>query len=163
MLEDLSFKKSTIAKGIDNIQNLANYSLTDRANLNILSSANKCKFHKTDDTKWQSCDCEKIKNITNENMPEIKYNSDGTIKIKEFIDADITFVRNVKKDKIEDIKDLHSFDIIPYNSCKAVLGKCIVSGTGTINENCLCAKMAIDDSPMIYHEISELTPLPYQE
>ncbi|XP_022122924.2 zinc finger protein 37 homolog isoform X2 [Pieris rapae] len=154
LLEDLSFKKSRlIAEKIDDVPNLVTYSFGDSENLDI--SANKSV-----DATCKGCDCAKNKEtLINENMPELKYNSDGTIKIKEFIDTDITMVKNVKKEYFEDKHDFSNFDI-PYNSCKAVLGKCIVSGTGTISENCLCAKMAFDDSPMIYHEISELTPIP---
>ncbi|CAH3980175.1 unnamed protein product [Pieris brassicae] len=154
LLEDLSLKKSTIiAERIENVPNLVNYSLGDSANLNI-------SVNRSDNATCKGCDCAKNKEtLRNENMPEFKYNSDGTIKIKEFIDTDIAIAKNLKKEYIEDKNDFSNFDI-PYNSCKAVLGKCIVSGTGTINENCLCAKMVIDDSPMIYHEISELTPIP---
>ncbi|GBP16224.1 hypothetical protein EVAR_93598_1 [Eumeta japonica] len=49
------------------------------------------------------------------------------------------------------------FDSVPFNSCKAILGNCIVSGDQTIGEGCLCAKM----SKSIQHcaqEYEDITP-----
>ncbi|XP_048005653.1 zinc finger protein 615-like [Leguminivora glycinivorella] len=94
------------------------------------------------------------------NMPELEYRRDGIIKIKETFDADIIMVNKVPtikefNEKIEPI-DLRD---VPYNSCKAVLGNCIVSDDGSVGEGCLCAKMLVDEQ-VSSQEIEELTPNP---
>jgi hypothetical protein len=86
----------------------------------------------------------------------IEYKADGTIKIKELFDMDFDVSNNTDEKIIKEVPN----ENVPFNSCKAVLGKCIVSGNGTIGEGCLCAKMAVDDQPMIEQEIDELTPCP---
>ncbi|XP_026485117.2 zinc finger protein 729-like isoform X2 [Vanessa tameamea] len=95
---------------------------------------------------------------TNDNLPKFELRDDGAIKLKDTIDIGI----NIKKEKemTETDELLKIMNQVPFNSCKAVLGKCIVSGSGTISENCLCAKMAIDDHQMTAQEIDEITPQP---
>ncbi|XP_075981354.1 uncharacterized protein LOC142979984 [Anticarsia gemmatalis] len=80
-------------------------------------------------------------------MPVIEYKTDGTVKIKEFLDIDFSV------DTKSEVK------FVPYNSCKAVLGNCIVSGNGTIGDGCLCAKMIVDDQ-VTAQEIEDITPHP---
>lgn len=65
-------------------------------------------------------------------------------------------IRKYQNDNVQD----QEINMIPFNSCKDVLGNCIVSGNGTIGEGCLCAKMAVDDQPMIAQEIEDITPCP---
>lgn len=109
----------------------------------------------------EGCDCASLKSqaydsnrktseykIIRDELPQIEYRSDGTIKIKETFDLHMEII---KKENI---------DLVPYNSCKDVLGNCIVSGNGIIGEGCLCARMAIDDQQMSSQEIEELTPRP---
>lgn len=85
-------------------------------------------------------------------FPEIEYKRDGTIKIKQAFDSDILLdAKTVEVDN----------KVFPFNSCKSVLGKCIVSGNGTIGDGCLCAKMALaDDYSVNAEEIDEITPHP---
>lgn len=82
--------------------------------------------------------------------PKIEHRSDGTIRITETFDVDIDICTE-------------PIDLVPYNSCKDVLGNCLVSGSGTISDGCLCARMAIDDQQMSAQEIDELTPCPNTE
>lgn len=101
--------------------------------------------------------------------PEIEHRLDGTVKIKDTYD--IIFDTEVIEPQamVEDLSTRKYHDnnvqeqevkMIPFNSCKDVLGNCIVSGNGTIGEECLCAKMAVDDQPMIAQEIEDITPCP---
>ncbi|XP_041973626.1 zinc finger and SCAN domain-containing protein 2-like [Aricia agestis] len=85
----------------------------------------------------------------------IEYRSDGTIKIKDTIDLDF-----IVEAKPKDVAEKNDFQNVPFNSCKDILGKCIVSGNGTISEECLCAKMAMNDQEMIEQEMAEITPQP---
>ncbi|XP_063372616.1 oocyte zinc finger protein XlCOF6-like isoform X3 [Cydia amplana] len=95
------------------------------------------------------------------NMPELEYRKDGIIKIKETFDADIIIVNKVPAEKESNGK-IEPIDLrdVPYNSCKAVLGNCIVSADGSVGEGCLCAKMLVDEQ-VSSQEIEELTPNPY--
>ncbi|XP_050350186.1 oocyte zinc finger protein XlCOF20-like isoform X2 [Nymphalis io] len=117
----------------------------------------------------EGCDCSNTKsNInslkepliqnTDENLPKFEFRSDGAIKLKETIDISISIK---KENQINDTDEfMNIMNHVPFNSCKAVLGKCIVSGSGTMSENCLCAKMAMDDHQMTAQEIDEITPQP---
>ncbi|CAB3245353.1 unnamed protein product [Arctia plantaginis] len=108
----------------------------------------------SNDTRRSKC-CGSNRSITNDEMPEFEFKIDGTVKIKEFIDIDIATEYGLKSDN--KIKcDVNS---VPYNSCKAILGNCIVSGNGTIGDGCLCAKMIIDDQ-VTAEEIEDITPYP---
>ncbi|XP_063634676.1 zinc finger protein 883-like isoform X1 [Cydia splendana] len=95
------------------------------------------------------------------NMPELEYRKDGIIKIKETFDADIIIVNKVPAEKKSNEK-IEPIDLrdVPYNSCKAVLGNCIVSDDGSVGEGCLCAKMLVDEQ-VSSQEIEELTPNPH--
>lgn len=104
-----------------------------------------------------------------EETPEIDYRLDGTIKIKDTYDIifntkviePLAMVEDLSTRKSrEDVVQAQEIKMIPFNSCKDVLGNCIVSGNGTIGEGCLCAKMAVDDQPMIAQEIEDITPCP---
>lgn len=114
------------------------------------------------------CDCSNVKSKTdkivdmkkvNTCMPEFEYGVNGIIKVINTIDSDLEGIVNVNtKPKVKP-KCLNA-ETIPYNSCKAILGTCIVSGNGTISEDCLCARMLIDDQQMTSQEIEEITPQP---
>ncbi|XP_014354755.2 zinc finger and BTB domain-containing protein 49 isoform X1 [Papilio machaon] len=100
---------------------------------------------------------ENMKEVNNYCMPELEY-VNGVIKIINTIDSDLEgFVDNNTKPMTKSKCDSET---IPYNSCKAILGTCIVSGNGTISEDCLCAKMLMDDQQMISQEMEEITPHP---
>lgn len=106
--------------------------------------------------------------------PEIEYRLDGTVKVKDtydiifdskvkIVDAPATIptiVEDLSIRKYQENIQEQELKMIPFNSCKDVLGNCIVSGNGTIGEGCLCAKMAVDDQPMIAQEIEDITPCP---
>ncbi|XP_026726429.1 zinc finger protein 14-like [Trichoplusia ni] len=109
-------------------------------NLNKLDSMNSCK----------GCDCFNS-NETNPQVPHIVYKTDGTVKIKDTFDIDLPF-EIVKRERAKT-------KFVPYNSCKAILGNCIVSGNGTISDECLCAKMALDEQ-VTAQEIDDITPRP---
>ncbi|XP_045761214.1 zinc finger protein 93-like [Maniola jurtina] len=116
------------------------------------------------------CSSKKVCNLSTnmrhcdkKDFPEIEYRNDGVIKIKDTFDFDvidtITPTKEVETDEQYDSFKLNNF--VPYNSCQAVLGRCIVSGNGTMSEECLCAKMAMDDQTDIaQEEIDEITPHP---
>ncbi|CAK1600177.1 unnamed protein product [Parnassius mnemosyne] len=97
-------------------------------------------------------------------MPDFEYATDGTVKVINTIDPQFEGIAN--KCNNNNIKRKFDFRgrtnefTIPYNSCKAVLGKCIVSENGLINDDCLCAKMLIDEQQMTSQEIEEITPHP---
>lgn len=91
------------------------------------------------DNMCEGCECSK-----NDRDISIELTKDGAIKIKDTFDIDLYFTGNKENG-----------DLSTYG-CKAALGKCIVSGSG---EECLCAKMALDDQ-MIEQEIDEITPQP---
>lgn len=110
----------------------------------------------SDDNSRRSKCCSSNRGITNDATPEFELKVDGSVKIKEFIDNDITAVDYGFK---SDNKMKSEFNSVPYNSCKAILGKCIVSGNGTIGEGCLCAKMNIDEQ-VTAEEIEDITPYP---
>ncbi|XP_063545917.1 zinc finger protein 572-like isoform X2 [Cydia strobilella] len=95
------------------------------------------------------------------NMPELEYRKDGIIKIKETFDSDIIIVNKVpaEKESNEKIEPIDLRDVL-YNSCKAVLGNCIVSDDGSVGEGCLCAKMLVDEQ-VSSQEIEELIPNPH--
>lgn len=99
--------------------------------------------------------------IDNINMPELEYRKDGSIKIKETFDADIIIVNKApgEKECNEKMEPINLREV-PYNSCKAVLGNCIVSDDGSVGEGCLCAKMLVDEQ-VSSQEIEELTPNPH--
>lgn len=90
----------------------------------------------------EGCECSKSErdNVT------VQLTKDGAIKIKDTFDFDLDFIG--KKE---------NGDFSAYG-CKAALGRCIVSGSGDISDECLCAKMAMDDQ--IAQEIDEITPQP---
>ncbi|VVC90736.1 unnamed protein product [Leptidea sinapis] len=138
-----------------------------KENNNIQNNTDSIKISKEDnnndlrnkerpeDSKCHTCKCKSGKFIEN-SMPQLEYKDDGTIKIKEFVDVDIDIdVVTVPQKSGEELQS-----IFPYNSCRDVLGKCIVSGNGTISEECICAKMALDDELMISQEVDEITPCP---
>ncbi|XP_038208615.1 zinc finger protein 572-like [Zerene cesonia] len=165
--EELNGKENNVIEQNNDVQHIllpSNNIDNDKIIFNVDKRTTKLFEKKNYESNCSSCACDKlIKSNQKNNMPALKYNSDGTIKIKEFIDEDI-LIENKRNDIVEE-KEEHKSEssnhLIPYNSCKAILGKCIVSGSGTISEECLCAKMAIDDhNPMISQEIDELTPHP---
>ncbi|KPI93564.1 Zinc finger protein 358 [Papilio xuthus] len=100
---------------------------------------------------------ENKKKVNNDCMPEFEYGVNGIIKVINTIDSDLEGIVINNKPKAKSKCDAET---IPYNSCKAILGTCIVSGNGTISEDCLCAKMLIDDQQMISQEMEEITPQP---
>ncbi|CAG5036401.1 unnamed protein product [Parnassius apollo] len=108
---------------------------------------------------------QKIKKSNRNNcMPDFEYATDGTVKVRNTIDPQFEcmankYYNNITKRKV-DFRDRTNESTIPYNSCKAVLGKCIVSENGMINDDCLCAKMLIDEGQMTSQEIEEITPHP---
>ncbi|XP_045507951.1 zinc finger protein 572-like [Colias croceus] len=163
--EELNVKENNVIEPNNNVQDILSPSnnIDDKTKFNEERRPIELE-KKNKESNCKSCSCDKfIKNNQKNNMPELTYNSDGTIKIKEFIDEDI-IIENKIDVAIEEKEDRSesSNNLIPYNSCKAILGKCIVSGSGTISEECLCAKMAIDDNQMISQEIDEITPRPVQ-
>lgn len=112
----------------------------------------------------QSINIKELQNTSTDcNIPKLEIRKDGIIKLEETFDLSINIENDIinRNNKYKNINDeiMNINNNIPYNSCKAVLGKCIVSGSGTISENCLCAKMAIDDQIMD-QEIDEITPRP---
>ncbi|XP_026764136.1 oocyte zinc finger protein XlCOF28-like [Galleria mellonella] len=100
----------------------------------------------TSDTQVTNCVNIDKDSVTSEN--ECGF---GLSKTKEIFDMETN--ENMKLEKNENI-------FVSFNSCKSVLGKCIVSGNGTMGEGCLCARMALDDQSMIAKEIDEITPQP---
>ncbi|RVE47043.1 hypothetical protein evm_008325 [Chilo suppressalis] len=117
----------------------------------------------TSDISYQNIH-ENYSNCRNVTDEIIDYNLDGTIRIKSSFDIDIEPIldsnENINIVSSGVIMNTSPSDKIPFNSCKEVLGNCIVSGNGTISEGCLCAKMALDDQQMLDQEINELTPCP---
>ncbi|CAH2099566.1 unnamed protein product [Euphydryas editha] len=114
----------------------------------------------------QSINLKDLQNISTDcNIPKLEVRNDGIIKLDDTFDFSINIENDIINKNNENININKNYEImninnnVPYNSCKAVLGKCIVSGSGTISENCLCAKMAIDDQ-MTDQEIDEITPRP---
>lgn len=106
----------------------------------------------------------------NTETPEIEYRLDGTVKVKDTYDvifdsevkvvhAHTTVVEDLYARKYQENIQEQEIQMM-MNSCKDVLGNCIVSGNGTIDDGCLCAKMAVDDQPMIAQEIEDITPCP---
>ncbi|KAM3958258.1 uncharacterized protein ACR2FA_007703 [Aphomia sociella] len=104
----------------------------------------------------EGCDCGAY-NTTNleatSTCDVLNHNKDGTNASVKTNDNNGT---ETTKEKVEENKNV----FVPFNSCKSILGKCIVSGNGTIGEGCLCAKMAMDDQSLIAEEIDEITPCP---
>ncbi|XP_073947468.1 uncharacterized protein isoform X2 [Choristoneura fumiferana] len=99
---------------------------------------------------------------TSNNMPAIEYRKDGIVKIREIFDVDIVTIKDVQKETKSRAKnEVNDLKYVPFNSCKAVLGNCIVSEDGSIGEECLCARMIVDEQQMSAQEIDELTPSPY--
>lgn len=99
--------------------------------------------------------------VNNRCVPEFEYGLNGTVKIINTIDIEfegIIGTGNSKSTNDNFTRQIHDIKVIPYNSCKAVLGKCIVSENGMMNEDCLCAKMAIEEPQMTSQEIEEITP-----
>lgn len=99
--------------------------------------------------------------VNNHCLPEFEYGLNGTVKIINTIDIEfegIISTGNSKSTNNNFTRQIHDIQAIPFNSCKAVLGKCIVSENGMINEDCLCAKMAIEEPQMTSQEIEEITP-----
>lgn len=108
------------------------------------------------------CNLSTIKREYENDVPQIEYRNDGVIKIKDAFDIEIKKINtHIEKDfKVEKDRDVSEISYVPYNSCQAVLGRCIASGNGTMSEDCLCAKMAMDDQTIISQEIDEITPQP---
>lgn len=135
---------------------------------NISIETNACEGCYCDN--WCSESGKTLGNITQgHETPEIEHRLDGTVKIKDtydiifdtkVIEPQVTVedlsIRKYQEDNLQE----QEIKMIPFNSCKDVLGNCIVSGNGTIGEGCLCAKMAVDDQPMIAQEIEDITPCP---
>lgn len=103
--------------------------------------------------------CSKFKEI--DVMPEIEYRRDGVIKLSENFDKSIELPCNgeTKSNELEnDAKTKTKTEIsVPYNSCKAVLGNCIVSGNDTIGDGCFCARMIQEAQQATEQEIDEIT------
>lgn len=104
---------------------------------------------------------------TMDDMPEFERRLDGSVKIIEKFDIDIE--NGIRTDKqccvrsevkYGDKNEERYINNMLYNSCRDVLGNCIVSGNGNIDEECLCAKMTADDQQMIAQEIEDITPCP---
>ncbi|KAH9633943.1 hypothetical protein HF086_015147 [Spodoptera exigua] len=91
----------------------------------------------------------------------VEYKPDGTVKLKDIFEMDILSMNTVKDEKPEIAKD-NEANALPYNSCKAVLGNCIVSGNGMMGDGCLCARMLLDDQ-VTAQEIDDITPRPKTE
>lgn len=118
---------------------------------------------------WCSDNGKALGIIEDGEKPEIEYRLDGTVKIKDtydiIFDTKIIEAYTIVEDlstrqyRVDNIQE-QEIKMVPFNSCKDVLGNCIVSGNGTIGEECLCAKMAVDDQPMIAQEIEDITPCP---
>nr|XP_021181532.2 zinc finger protein 14 [Helicoverpa armigera] len=129
---------------------------------------NMTKPDKNTDNFCEGCECSerfKVKTAPirpcgdwRENAPLIEYKTDGTLKLKEFFEIDIPTLNS----PIEEKNTYKEVKLFPYNSCKAVLGNCIVSGNGTMGDGCLCARMAMDDQ-ITTQEIDDITPRPKQE
>ncbi|KAG6447999.1 metal regulatory transcription factor 1 isoform X2 [Manduca sexta] len=116
----------------------------------------------------EDCECASVCSLSNtkppgmnfydpgENVkPNIEIGINGAIKIKETFDIELK--NDVYSPAITSHNDIESF---PYNSCKAVLGNCIVSGNATIGEGCLCMKMKIEEQQVTPEEIEEIVPHP---
>lgn len=107
-------------------------------------------------------------NAINMDVPEFEQRLDGRIKIKENIDIEIGNPKKIEikynsiksKENSDDENENRDLKTVLYNSCKDILGNCIVSGNGTIDDECLCAKMTADDQQMIAQEIEDITPCP---
>lgn len=124
-----------------------------------------------------SCGVQKDNFVSKDDVPEMVYKTDGTVKIKEFLNAEAVIPEHYNNDSanIKEFQELEvsrlSFDtkcgrdanndnkFIPFNSCKDVLGNCIVSGNSTMGEGCLCARMIVDDA-MNAQEIEDIMPHP---
>ncbi|KAJ0181383.1 hypothetical protein K1T71_003468 [Dendrolimus kikuchii] len=89
-------------------------------------------------------------------MPDIEY-INGTVKLKDTFDYEIPISNDQNKTK--DIRQVEDVGAYVLKSCEAALGKCIVSGNGTIGEGCLCAKMMMDEQ-VTAEEIDDITPQP---
>ncbi|XP_068628868.1 uncharacterized protein [Battus philenor] len=104
-------------------------------------------------------------NFRNDCKPKYEYGVNGTIKIINTIDEDLEGIAK-SKDITNSARKLATkiccteIQNVPYNSCKAVLGTCIVSGNGMIGDDCLCAKMLLDESQISSQEMEEITPQP---
>lgn len=134
------------------------YDLTPIAKRKDISTLNTT----SDKKQCEGCECAAICNITNidnENScnPNIEYGVDGIVKLKDTFDIDIP--ESIVNHKDIELKE-SKIKSVPYNSCKAILGKCIVSGSGTISENCLCAKMHCDESQVLSEEAEGIIPHP---
>ncbi|XP_059049061.1 zinc finger protein 569-like [Achroia grisella] len=90
-------------------------------------------------------------NIDNYSVKQGKEHGFGWLRTEQTFDTETT--ENTIVEQNENV-------FVPFNSCKSVLGKCIVSGNGTIGDGCLCAKMALDDQSTTAEEIDEITPQP---
>lgn len=162
-----NFYDSILANdNFDTIQEKNEDKLTDKMNdVEVNSMNNECKGCEcASRNNHQSINIKELQNIpTDCNIPKLEIGKDGIIKLEETFDSSINIENNIinRNNKDTNINDeiMNINNNILYNSCKAVLGKCIVSGSGTISENCLCAKMAIDDQIMD-QEIDEITPRP---
>lgn len=114
----------------------------------------------------EGCECSERCNVPNgstdayrDNTPVIEYKADGTVKLKDIFEMDIPPVKTVKAEVGSVNTDVK---FVPYNSCKAVLGNCIVSGNGMMGEGCLCARMILDEQ-VTAQEIDDITPRPKDE
>ncbi|XP_049887806.1 uncharacterized protein LOC126382108 isoform X2 [Pectinophora gossypiella] len=143
------------------------YDLIPR-NRNVTITLNddlKCDKLKNVPNACDSCECAsvcgmKTKNSVTEPMPELENRNDGIVKIKETFDADIASLRIDEEIESEYKTAFKDFNSVAVNTCKDVLGNCIVSGNGTIGEGCLCAKMTATDQQMMAQEIEDITPCP---
>lgn len=132
-------------------------SLTETDNIKFkdlsINCSNNC------DVECCSRGCGSDNSVTNDIIPEIEYTNGGIVKIKEFFNMDKVTDETFK---VNDNNEKNYNKFIPFNSCKSVLGNCIVSGNSTIGDGCLCAKMAIDDQATA-QEIEDITPHPRNE
>ncbi|CAG9576130.1 unnamed protein product [Danaus chrysippus] len=148
-----SEKYKNIPKKTDSIDY---YSMVGTINFNNGSR----RIQSDSNVSCESCDCNtkeiKCEPRNDKDLPQIEYRSNGVIKLKDTIETDIIKAFNTNKLENEEFYT----NEVPYNSCKTVLGGCIVSGDGTISEGCLCAKMALNEQEAIEQEIDEITPRP---
>ncbi|KAJ8733806.1 hypothetical protein PYW07_014357 [Mythimna separata] len=127
---------------------------------------NTSKVDNNDRNFCEGCECSERCNVNNgsagsyqDNTPVVEYKADGTVKLKDIFEMDIPPAKNVKVE-VDTIKNDVKF--IPYNSCKAVLGNCIVSENGMMGDGCLCARMLLDEQATA-QEIDDITPRPKDE
>ncbi|XP_037963917.2 gastrula zinc finger protein xFG20-1 isoform X1 [Plutella xylostella] len=95
-----------------------------------------------------------------DSVPEIEVRLDGVIKLKDTCDIKYIGLPHVMShvSKIFNQMDKNTTEVkVPFNSCKAVLGNCIVSGNDTIGEGCYCARMSFDSQQASAQEIEEIT------